>query len=66
MQLTNFTSCQIEIKDLVTRVEINSTVQSANIDHDMEGAEYLAMVRHLHRLLQGNTIIFNNFRRMKK
>ena len=66
MQLTNFTSCQIEIKDLVTRVEINSTAQSANIDHDMEGAEYLAMVRHLHLLLQGNTIISNTFRRMKK
>ena len=42
------TKCQIEIRDLVTRVEVNSTVQSANIDHDMEGEEYLAMVRYLH------------------
>ena len=44
--MTNHTSCQIEIRDLVTRVEVETTVQNAAIDHDMEGAEYLAMVRH--------------------
>lgn len=53
MKLTNSTSCQIEIRDLVSRVEINSTLQSPDMDHDMEGAEYIAMVRHslLHLLL---------------
>ena len=44
--LTNTTSCQIEIRDLVARLEIETTVQSPNMDHDLEGAEYLAMVRH--------------------
>ena len=44
MKLTNVTSCQIEIRDLVTRLEVNSTVQSPDIDHDLEGEEYIAMV----------------------
>ena len=42
--LTNKTACQIEIQGLTTRVDIQSTLQASEVDHDQEAAEYIAKV----------------------
>ena len=45
MTVSNVTACQIEIRDLRTMVDIKSTVQNSDLDHDQEAAEYIAKVR---------------------
>ena len=45
--LTNKTACQIEIQGLTTRVDIQSTLQASEVDHDQEAAEYIAKVGRL-------------------
>ena len=45
--LTNKTACQIEIQGLTTRVDIQSTLQDSEVDHDQEAAEYIAKVGRL-------------------
>ena len=42
--LTNKTACQIEIQGLTTRVDIQTTLQASEVDHDQEAAEYIAKV----------------------
>ena len=45
LTVSNVTACQIEIRDLRTMVDIKSTVQNSDLDHDQEAAEYIAKVR---------------------
>ena len=45
LTVSNVTACQIEIRDLRTTVDIQSTVQSSDLDHEQEAAEYIAKVR---------------------
>ena len=51
------TACQIEIRDLRTRVDIQSTVQTSDMDHDLEGAEYIAKVTVETREREDNKLI---------